>query len=124
MNKKEILLLSKLAFDFILKLKDEDLNSLIKGEKKITLIDNKKNLKGKKINNKEEKVEEVIDKVYSYSNKDEALEYLNKFNVIDLKKIANQANVYIKSRNKKSEIIDRIVEGTIGAKIKMGILQY
>ncbi|WP_195262894.1 hypothetical protein [Clostridium sp. 1001275B_160808_H3] len=124
MNKKEILLLSKLAFDFILKLKDEDLNSLIKGEKKITLIDNKKNLKGKKINNKEEKVEEVIDKVYSYSNKDEALEYLNKFNVIDLKKIANQANVYIKSRNKKSDIIDRIVEGTIGAKIKIDILQY
>ncbi|MDI9218405.1 hypothetical protein [Clostridium tertium] len=124
MNKKEILLLSKLAFDFILKLKDEDLNSLIKGEKKITLIDNKKNLKGKKINNKEEKVEEVIDKVYSYSNKDEALEYLNKFNVIYLKKIANQANVYIKSRNKKSDIIDRIVEGTIGADIKIDILQY
>lgn len=124
MNKKEILLVNKLAFDFILKLKDEDLNSLIKGEKKITLIDNDKNLKGKKINNIEEKVEELINKVYSYSNKDEAVEYLNKFNVIDLKKIAKQANIYIKSRNKKSEIIDRIVEGTIGAKIKIDILQY
>ncbi len=124
MNKKEILLVNKLAFDFILKLKDEDINSLIKGEKKITLIDNEKNIKGKKINDKEEKVEEVINKVYSYSNKDEALEYLNKFNIIDLKKIAKQGNVYIKSRNKKSEIIDRIVEGTIGAKIKIDILQY
>lgn len=124
MNKKEILLVNKLAFDFILKLKDEDINSLIKGEKKITLIDNEKKLKGKKINNTEEKVEEVINKIYSYSNKDEALEYLNKFNVIDLKKIAKQVNVYIKSRNRKSEIIDRIVEGTIGAKIKIDILQY
>lgn len=124
MNKKEILLVNKLAFDFILKLKDEDINSLIKGEKKLTLIDNEKSPKCKKINNTEEKVEEVINKVYSYSNKDKALEYLNKFNVIDLKKIAKQANIYIKSRNKKSEIIDRIVEGTIGAKIKIDILQY
>ncbi|MGG7212638.1 hypothetical protein ACQPUY_03355 [Clostridium nigeriense] len=124
MNKKEILLVNKLAFDFILKLKDEDINSLIKGEKKITLIDNEKNLKCEKINNTEEKLEEVINRVYSYSNKDEAVEYLNKFNVIDLKKIAKQANVYIKSRNRKSEIIDRIVEGTIGTKIKIDILQY
>lgn len=124
MNKKEILLVNKLAFDFILKLKDDDLNSLIKGEKKITLMDNEKNLKSKKINKTEEKIEKVINKVYSYSNKDEALEYLNKFNLIDLKKIAKQGNVYIKSRNKKSEIIDRIVEGTIGAKIKIDILQY
>ena len=124
MNKKEILLVNKLAFDFILRLKEEDLNSLIKGEKKITLIDNEKNLKGKKINKTEEKVEEIINKVYSYSNKDEALEYLNKFNVKDLKKIAKQGNVYIKSTNRKSEIIDRIVEGTIGAKIKIDILQY
>lgn len=124
MNKKEILLVNKLAFDFILKLKDDDLNSLIKGEKKITLIDNEKHLKGKRINNTEEKVEEIINKIYSYSNKDEALEYLNRFNVIDLKKIAKQGNVYIKSRNRKSEIIDRIVEGTIGTKIKIDILQY
>lgn len=124
MNKKEILLVNKLAFDFILKLKEEDLNSLIKGEKKITLIDNEKNLKVKKINNTEEKVKEEINKIYSYSNKDEVVEYLNKFNVIDLKKIAKQGNVYIKSRNRKSEIIDRIVEGTIGAKIKIDILQY
>ena len=124
MNKKEILLVNKLAFDFILKLKDEDINSLIKGEKKITLIDNEKHLKANKIKNTEQKVEEAINKVYSYSNKDEAVEYLNKFNVIDLKKIAKQGNVYIKSRNRKSEIIDRIVEGTIGAKIKIDILQY
>ena len=124
MNKKEILLANNLTFNFILKLKDNDLKSLIKGEKKITLIDNEKNLKGKKINNQEEKVEEVINKIYSYSNKDEVVEYLNKFNVTDLKKIAKQANVYIKSRNRKSEIIDRIVEGTIGTKIKIDILQY
>ncbi|MDY6228535.1 MAG: hypothetical protein SPH93_12910, partial [Clostridium sp.] len=120
----EILLVNKLAFDFILKLKDEDLNLLIKGEKKITLIDNEKNLKVKKINNTEQKVEEAIRKLHSYTNKDKAVEYLNKFNVIDLKKIAKQGNVYIKSRNRKSEIIDRIVEGTIGAKIKVDILQY
>lgn len=124
MNKKDILLVNKLAFDFILKLKDDDLNSLIKGEKKITLIDNNKKLRNKTINITEEKVEEEIKKLYSYSNKDEAVEYLNKFNVIDLKKIAKQANVYIKSRNRKSEIIDRTVEGTIGAKIKIDILQY
>lgn len=124
MNKKEILLVNKLTFDFILKLKDKDLNSLIKGEKKITLIDNDKKLKSKKTNITEEKIEDVINKLYSYSNKDEAVEYLNKFNIIYLKKIAKKANVYIRSRNRKSEIIDRVVEGTIGADIKIEILQY
>lgn len=84
----------------------------------------KKSTKCKKIINTEEKVEEVINKVYSYSNKDESLEYLNKFNVIDLKRIAKRGNVYIKSRNRKNEIIDRIAEGTIGTKIKIDILQY
>lgn len=124
MNKKEILLVNKLAFDFILKLKDDDLNSLIKGEKKITLIDNDKKLESKKINNTEQKVEEEIKKLYSYTNREKAVEYLNEFNIRDLRKIGKSANVYIKSRNKKNEIIDRIVEGTIGAKIKIDILQY
>lgn len=45
MNKKEILLVNKLVFDFILKLKDENINSLIKGEKKLTLTDNEKKYK-------------------------------------------------------------------------------
>lgn len=123
MDKKEILLANKVVFDFVLKLKDEELKSLIKGEKKIFLIDKEKKLDIKKKENIHEDIDEILNKLYLFANKEEAIKYLNKFKVADLREISKVANIFIKSRSKKSEIIDRITEGTIGAKIKIEILQ-
>ena len=123
MDKKEILLANKVVFDFVLKLKDEELKSLIKGEKKIFLIDKEKKLDIKKKENIHEDIDEILNKLYLFENKEEAIKYLNKFKVADLREISKVANIFIKSRSKKSEIIDRITEGTIGAKIKIEILQ-
>ena len=123
MDKKEILLANKVVFDFVLKLKEEELKSLIKGEKKIFLIDKEKKLDIKKKENIHEDIDEILNKLYLFANKEEAIKYLNKFKVADLREISKVANIFIKSRSKKSEIIDRITEGTIGAKIKIEILQ-
>ena len=123
MDKKEILLANKVVFDFVLKLKEEELKSLIKGEKKIFLIDKEKKLDIKKKENIHEDIDEILNKLYLLPNKEEAIKYLNKFKVADLREISKVANIFIKSRSKKSEIIDRITEGTIGAKIKIEILQ-
>lgn len=123
MDKKEILLANKVVFDFVLKLKEEELKSLIKGEKKIFLIDKEKKLDIKKKENIHEDIDEILNKLYLLPNKEEAKKYLNKFKVADLREISKVANIFIKSRSKKSEIIDRITEGTIGAKIKIEILQ-
>jgi hypothetical protein len=124
MDKKEVLLANKIVFDFVLKLKEDDLRALIKGEKKIELLDNEKKLDSKKSSNIDEKIDEIINNLYSYSNKEDAIEYLNKFKVADLRKISKEANIFVKSRSKKSEIIDRVVEGTIGVKIKIEVLQF
>ena len=123
MDKKEILLANKVVFDFVLKLKEEELKSLIKGEKKIFLIDKEKKLDIKKKENIHEDIDEILNKLYLFANKEEAIKYLNKFKVADLREISKVANIFVKSRSKKSEIIDRITEGTIGAKIKIEILQ-
>lgn len=123
MDKKEILLANKVVFDFVLKLKEDELKSLIKGEKKIFLIDKEKKLDIKKKENIHEDIDEILNKLYLFGNKEEAIKYLNKFKVADLREISKVANIFIKSRSKKSEIIDRITEGTIGAKIKIEILQ-
>lgn len=123
MDKKEILLANKVVFDFVLRLEEEELKSLINGKKKIFLMDNEKRLEDKKKDNIHLDIVEISNKLCLFSNKEEAIEYLNKFKVADLKKISKEANIFIKSRSKKSEIIDRITEGTIGAKIKIEILK-
>lgn len=123
MDKKEILLANKVVFDFVLKLKEEELKSLIKGEKKIFLIENEKKLDIKKKENIHEDIDEILNKLHLFANKEEAIKYLNKFKVSNLREISKVANIFIKSRSKKSEIIDRITEGTIGAEIKIKILQ-
>ena len=123
MNKKEILLANKVVFDFVLKLKEEEIKLLIKGEKKIFLIDNQKKSDIKKKENIHDDINKILKKLYLFTIKEEAVKYLNEFKIADLREISKLANIFIKSRSKKSEIIDRITEGTIGAKIKIEILQ-
>lgn len=123
MDKKEILLANKVVFDFVLSLKEEELKSLINGEKKIFLMDNEKRLEVKKKESIHLDMVEISNRLCLFSNKEETIEYLNKFKVAELRKISKEANIFIKSRSKKSEIIDRITEGTIGAKMKIEILK-
>ena len=68
-------------------------------------------------------IADSIKNLYAISSREEAIKYLSQFKVVDLKKIAKESKVFIKSKSKKAEIIDRIVEGTIGSKIKMDILK-
>ena len=68
-------------------------------------------------------IADSIKNLYAISNREEAIKYLSQFKVVDLKKIAKESKVFIKNKSKKVEIIDRIVEGTIGSKIKMDILK-
>lgn len=123
MDKKEILLANKVVFDFVLSLKEEELKSLINGEKKIFFMDNEKRLEVKKKESIHLDMVEISNRLCLFSNKEETIEYLNKFKVAELRKISKEANIFIKSRSKKSEIIDRITEGTIGAKMKIEILK-
>lgn len=47
----------------------------------------------------------------------------SKFNIKTLKEIVKNNNVYINNRYRKNEIIDEIIEGAEGAKLKFKVLK-
>lgn len=151
MEKADILKINKLVFEYILSLDDVELKQLLSGVKILELKDGEdvgEKLVSNKISNKkagekkldstkrkpkasgmkndidDKRLEEVLIKLNSVITKEEAYDYLNKsgFKVNELKAIAKKAEIFVKSRSKKQEIIDKLVQGTVGVKIKMKIL--
>lgn len=151
MEKADILKINKLVFEYILSLDDVELKQLLSGVKILELKDGEdvgEKLVSNKISNKkagekkldstkrkpkasgmkndidDKRLEEVLIKLNSVITKEEAYDYLNKsgFKVNELKAIAKKAEIFVKSRSEKQEIIDKLVQGTVGVKIKMKIL--
>lgn len=151
MEKSDILKVNKLVFEYILNLDDVELKQLLNGVKVLELIDgedageklasNKRSNKkviGKKLESSKRKprasriendlddkrLEGVLIKLNSVITKEEAYDYLKNsgLKVNELKAIAKKAEIFVKSRSKKEEIIDKLVQGTVGVKIKMKIL--
>ena len=152
MEKSDILKVNKLVFEYILNLDDVELKQLLNGVKFLELRDGKdageklspnkssnKKVIGKKLETSKRKprasriendsddkrLEEVLIKLKSVITKEEAYDYLKNsgLKVNELKAIAKKAEIFVKSRSKKEEIIDKLVQGTVGVKIKMKILK-
>lgn len=151
MEKSDILKVNKLVFEYILNLDDVELKQLLNGVKVLGLKDveyaeeklvsdkrSNKKVRGKKPESSKRKpkasgiendsddkrLEEVLIKLNSVITKEEAYDYLKNsgLKVNELKAIAKKAEIFVKSRSKKEEIIDKLVQGTVGVKIKMKIL--
>ena len=122
MEKKDILKLNQIVYTYILKLKDDDIRAILDGSKKLSL-ENKGVRKDKKNNNID--IERLSKELEVVNSKVEARKYIdtNKFTVYVLKNVAKIKNISLKSRSNKAEIIDKLIEGTIGAKIKINILK-
>ena len=123
MDRKSVLLANKVVFEFILSLSELELEELLKKSKKLALVKCKDIIIDDNSKTENKMIADSIKNLYSISSREEAIKYLSQFKVVDLKKIAKESKVFIKSKSKKAEIIDRIVEGTIGSKIKMDILK-
>ena len=123
MDRKSVLLANKVVFEFILSLSELELEELLKKSKKLALVKCKDIIIDDNSKTENKMIADSIKNLYSISSREEAIKYLSEFKVVDLKKIAKESKVFIKSKSKKAEIIDRIVEGTIGSKIKMNILK-
>ena len=123
MDRKSILLANKVVFEFIMSLSELELEELLKKNKKLALVKCKDIIIDDNSKTENKMIADSIKNLYSISSREEAIKYLSEFKVVDLKKIAKESKVFIKSKSKKAEIIDRIVEGTIGSKIKMDILK-
>lgn len=123
MDRKSVLLANKVVFEFIMSLSELELEELLKKNKKLALVKCKDIIIDDNSKTENKMIADSIKNLYSISSREEAIKYLSQFKVVDLKKIAKESKVFIKSKSKKAEIIDRIVEGTIGSKIKMDILK-
>ena len=123
MDRKGVLLANKVVFEFIMSLSELELEELLKKNKKLALVKCKDIIIDDNSKTENKMIADSIKNLYSISSREEAIKYLSQFKVVDLKKIAKEYKVFIKNKSKKAEIIDRIVEGTIGSKIKMDILK-
>ena len=122
MDKKDILKLNQIVYKYILNLKDDDIKNILEGNKKLSLEDKTKR-NNKKTNT--EDIEKLSQKLEVVSSKSEARKYIesNKFTNDVLKSVAKVKKISLNSRSNKAEIIDKLIEGTIGAKVKINILQ-
>lgn len=123
MDRKSVLLANKVVFEFIMSLSELELEELLKKNKKLALVKCKDIIIDDNSKTENKMIADSIKNLYAISSREEAIKYLSQFKVVDLKKIAKESKVFIKNKSKKAEIIDRIVEGTIGSKIKMDILK-
>lgn len=64
-------------------------------------MDNEKKLDIKKKEKMHKDIDEILNKLYLFTNKEEDIKYLNKFKVADLREISKIDNIFIKSINKK-----------------------
>ncbi|GFR34798.1 hypothetical protein [Thermobrachium celere] len=118
---KETLNLFKITIDFLCSLEEEQLMDLKNGKAKLRIEYPK--LKKKKSNKKDN----IIDVCYNLElikTREAAVDYLKSCNlsVNDLKIIAKEYNIPITSRDKKITLIEKIVEGIVGSKLRFDAL--
>lgn len=123
MDKKEFMRLNKIIFDYIYKINDDEIKELLSGNKKVCLID-KKNEKLKLDDSINDEIIQISKTLRKFTTRSMAIDYLikNKYTVKVLKILAKYNNIYVNSRCKKNEIIDELVEGTVGVRLKFDAL--
>lgn len=115
--------LNKIIFDEVYKFEDDEIKGLLNGNKKICLMD-KKTAKSKVDDSIDDEIYVISRSLKEFTTRSQAMEYLteNKYTVKVLKKLAKYNNIYVNSRCKKNEIIDELIEGTVGVKLKFDAL--
>lgn len=129
-NKKKIIKIQEIILNYILDLDEKEIDEVIENKKEITImkkVELAKQLefldikKDKKLDD----IDEHIKWLNIFKTREEAEAYFRKktFTIKILKEIAKRSEIYIKSRSKRIEIIDKIIAGTIDATIKHKILK-
>lgn len=137
-GKKELIKASNIMVNYLLELEDNEIIDLIEGKKIISLIEKNEATKEVEVQleldllediKKVEKLDEVteddviieaINKIKKFTTREEAKIYLNQriFTMKVLKIIAKKSNISFKSKIKKDEIIDKIIETTVVVALK------
>ncbi|MGL4655472.1 MAG: hypothetical protein ACRCWM_06280 [Sarcina sp.] len=111
----------------------DERRSLAKKSECKSIEEKEKNTKKTKrrVSTKNEEVEEVnefdiyIRELSKFRSKEEGCKYLldNKLTVTKLKILAKKLSVYIKSKSKKEDIVESIIEGIVGSRLKLESLR-
>lgn len=129
-NKEKLIKVQEIILSYILDLDEKEINEVIENKKEITII--KKAELAKKLEfldtKKDKKLDDIDEHIKClniFKTREEAEVYLSKkvFTIKILREIAKRSEIYIKSRSRRIEIIDKIIAGTIDATIKHKILK-
>lgn len=121
-EKKKLISLLKITLKLVESLTEEQCINLLDGKGKIKYEDTNEVIKkAETVKVKEDSiVKSYISKIEQLDNREEAYNYIQNLNLrkIDMVQISNQLNVHINKSDKKDIIVRKIIEATIGAKLR------
>ncbi|MEG0707402.1 MAG: hypothetical protein RSD26_12495 [Cellulosilyticaceae bacterium] len=120
---KDTLKITTMALEFINRIDDDTAKKLLEGECIFGIVESGKNKIPVNKATTDAKYIKTLKQLYS---RDEAREYLSKLKLTNVQLIhmAKELAIHIKSGDKKAVIIDKIVEGIVGSKLRMQALGY
>ncbi|MCS6105068.1 hypothetical protein DWV12_13475 [Clostridium botulinum] len=118
---KETIMTLKVIVDFFSQLTEEQISDIINNKAKLKLEyrkakDNKKfDIKG---------IREICKKLENINSRDEGIKYLKSLNIRknELKAIGKEYNIPFTTRDTNAQLIDKIIEGLVGAKLRFDAL--
>ncbi|HBJ1648789.1 TPA: hypothetical protein LA462_003337 [Clostridium botulinum] len=118
---KETIMTLKVIVDFLSQLTEEQISDIINNKAKLKLEyrkakDNKKSdIKG---------IREICKKLENINSRDEGIKYLKSLNIRknELKAIGKEYNIPFTTRDTNAQLIDKIIEGLVGAKLRFDAL--
>ena len=113
---KDFILLNQLFYNFLARLEESQITDLLSGDAKLKLENKRKETKDKPT----EDISDITGKLEGFKTREEAAAYFNEsaFKVTTLKNIAKHYSVPNQARLKKDELIKKLIETTVGAKLR------
>lgn len=119
---KEQVQLLKIVYDFLNRLSEEELELLVTKKAKLCLEKGKE----KKVteHTTQVSIEEICKKIEGFEKREEAQEYINglALHKNDLRAVAKQYNIPIGSKETNAQMIAKIIENVVGAKLRFDAL--
>lgn len=112
---------------FLKKISQDDIDALVKKKKEIVFeIREKQNVsKQKELAVRDEEIVAIIEKLGSLEKRDEGIVYLSNFILgrLDLEQILKKMDLPAFKKDSIQQLIDRIIENTIGFKLRSQAIQ-
>lgn len=129
---KDTLKIMKFIIDFLDQLSESELSDVINNKVKLRLEYTSSNKHG--INKVEKgtsaksigenEIKDICNGLEKLSSRELAIEYLEKYNItkVTLKAIANRYNIPVTTKDTNAKLINKIVEGVVGSKLRFDAL--